>query len=292
MATEKADVDNGEWIRDLIETFIASPENTLGNQNNDKAWDKPIVGFARGDDPVFEECKKHIGSFYWTPLEIFEKTYPETPVEPENLTVISWVLPHVAATKMDNRKERAFPSERWVRGKKFGELVNVKLRQYLVEILDKAGYKAVAPCLSPLWKPQMSKDYLYASNWSERHAAYAAGLGTFGLCDGLITPVGKAMRCGSIIANIPIPPTKRPYESRTAYCLFFTKGTCGVCMHRCPAGAITQSGHDKEKCRTYVDKVGGDHARATYGIDTGACGLCQTKVPCESGIPTIKGRRH
>jgi epoxyqueuosine reductase QueG len=29
---------------------------------------------------------------------------------------------------------------------------------------------------------------------SERHAAYAAGLGTFGLCDGLITSVGKAVR--------------------------------------------------------------------------------------------------
>jgi hypothetical protein len=44
----------------------------------------------------------------------------------------------------------------------------------------------------PIW--QQYKDY--ASSWSERHAAHAAGLGTFGLCDGLITAKGKAMQGG------------------------------------------------------------------------------------------------
>jgi len=36
-----------------------------------------------------------------------------------------------------------------------------------------------------------------ASSWSERHAAYAAGLGTFSLNDALITPKGIAHRLGS-----------------------------------------------------------------------------------------------
>ena len=45
---------------------------------------------------------------------------------------------------------------------------------------------------------KMSEKYGMASCWSERHAAFVSGLGTFGLCDGLITPVGKAMRCGSV----------------------------------------------------------------------------------------------
>ena len=39
----------------------------------------------------------------------------------------------------------------------------------------------------------MSEKYAYASTWSERHAAYAAGLGTFGLSDGLITAAGQGM---------------------------------------------------------------------------------------------------
>jgi epoxyqueuosine reductase QueG len=56
------------------------------------------------------------------------------------------------------------------------------------------------------------KHYGYASSWSERHAAHAAGLGTFGLCDGLITPKGKAMRAGSVVAKIQVEPSIRFYN--------------------------------------------------------------------------------
>ena len=57
-----------------------------------------------------------------------------------------------------------------------GEGVNMTLRAHLVAELGKAGYPAVAPMASPLWKQYMSEKYLFASSWSERHAAYAAGL--------------------------------------------------------------------------------------------------------------------
>jgi epoxyqueuosine reductase QueG len=96
---------------------------------------------------------------------------------------------------------------------------------------------------------------------SERHAAYASGLGIFGLCDGLITPKGKAMRARSVVARIQIPPTQRPYTDHHAYCLFLTKGICEECIPRCPVGALSEVGHDKVKCRT---------------------------VPCESKVPSEK----
>jgi epoxyqueuosine reductase len=283
-------MDWKQTITEVIEGFIDSPENTLGNDANDRAFEKPLVGFARGDDPAFEECKGHIGSFYWTPWEIFEKSFPDTKVKPGELTIISWILPHTKQTKMDNRRERTLPSERWARAKKFGEVANVKLRNHLTKVLQEAGYQAVAPCLSPQWAQQMSEKYLYASNWSERHAAYVAGLGTFGLCDGLITPVGKAVRCGSVIACIDIPPTERPYKKPREYCIFSSEGTCGAYIKRCPAEAITRTGHNKEKCKAYLDKAGAEHARTHYGFDTDTCGLCQTKVPYESGIPAGKKR--
>jgi epoxyqueuosine reductase len=281
--------DKGAWIRGLIEGFVASSDNVLGNADGDRVFGQPIVGYARGDDPIFEEFKRDIGAFYLTPFEAFEKAHPGSAANGDELTVISWVAPHIAQTKSDNRAETSHPSERWVRGKQFGIPFSITLQVRLIEALGKAGYEAMAPCHPSLWSEQVSEKYGHSSTWSERHAAYAAGLGTFALCDGLITPVGKAMRCASVIARIAVPPTKRPYERRTEYCLFLSDGSCGLCMARCPAGAITESGHDKEKCEAYCDEICKPYAKERFGLEASACGLCQTKVPCESGIP--KGRR-
>jgi epoxyqueuosine reductase QueG len=273
------------WIEKGIKDFASSGENSLRNENNEIAWGEPLIGFSRGDDPLYAQLKRMIGDFYWEPVEIFRLSFPEAGAKPEELTVISWVLPQTEATKADNRKETVFGSERWVRARKFGEEFNVKLRAQLVQVLKDAGYQAVAPSSSPLFRVKMSQTYEMVSTWSERHAAYLSGLGTFGLCDGLITPVGKAMRCGSIVARISVPATARPYNHHHAYCLFYNKGTCGVCVKRCPVGALSKEGHDKKKCREYVEGPIARHARDAYGVEAYGCGLCQTKVPCESGIP-------
>ena len=222
----------------------------------------------------------------WTPWEVFAQTFPGAPVEPAELTVICWILPQTEATKADNRRETRYPAERWARARIFGEQVNVKLRWHVVEALGEAGYPAVAPMLSPQWQWRESDRYVFSSTWSERHAAYASGLGTFGLCDGLITPVGKAVRVGSVVARMQIPPTPRPYQDHRAYCLFFNHGICGQCMARCPVGAITEAGHDKVKCSRHLKPATEKFVRANFGFDGYGCGLCQTGVPCESGIPT------
>jgi epoxyqueuosine reductase QueG len=275
------------WIVDVIRNFIVnSPENTLQNADNEKAFDEPLVGFSAGDDPIYESYKEYVGPFHWTPLEIFSQTFQELAVKPEELTVISWILPQTRATKSDNRKQTTYPSERWARARIFGEEVNVKLRKRVVDVLQQNGYEAVAPMLASQWEMKPSDDYVIASTWSERHAAHASGLGTFGLCDGLITPRGKAMRTGSVVARINISPTPRPYTDHQAYCLYFSKGICGKCIPRCPVGALSENGHDKIKCYNHLKPVTADYVKSAYGFDGYGCGLCQTKVPCESKIPT------
>lgn len=272
-------------IRAIIFRFIQdSPENTLRNQENDKAWEAPFVGFSNGNDPLYKFYKRDIGEFYLTPLEIFTKTFTDTNIDAAQLTVICWILPHNEKTKSDNREHTVYPSERWVRARIYGEQVNDKLRDHVVTNLRSKGFKAVAPMLSPIWKVYEDSSYGRASNWSERHAAYASGLGTFGLCDGLITQKGKAMRCGSVVANIQVQPTERPYKNHHAYCLFFSNGTCGRCIQRCPVGAISESGHDKNKCRNHLQATG-EFVKHNYGFEGYGCGMCQTSVPCESKIP-------
>lgn len=285
MAEDVQRKDDGAWIKDIVLEFANSPENNLGPGRDERAFDDPLVGFARGDDPIFDEFKRHIGEFFWTPAAIFEKTFPGSRTKPGELTVISWVLPQTKQTKLDSRREKVYPSERWARNRLFGEQFNAKLRNHVVKVLTGAGYPAVAPGISPFWEMKMSERYGFASTWSERHAAYAAGLGTFGLCDGIITPVGKAIRCGSVVARIAVAPTERPYKNHHEYCPFFADGTCGKCIERCPVGALSAAGHDKGKCRAYVDGAAQDYIRSHYQIDIYGCGLCQTKVPCESRIP-------
>jgi epoxyqueuosine reductase QueG len=131
----------------------------------------------------------------------------------------------------------------------------------------------------------MSARYGFASTWSERHAAYVSGLGTFGLCDGLITAVGKAHRTGSVIARVSVPPSARPYRDHRAYCLHFTHGTCGKCIPRCPVKALGPQGHDKKRCQEYTEHRMNAYLKETYGIDTYACGLCQCGVPCTDHAP-------
>lgn len=63
-----------------------------------------------------------------------------------------------------------------------------------MEALALQGYRARAPVQSTLRQWQVSFPFGYASNCSERHAAFVSGLGTFGLCDGSITPKDKALR--------------------------------------------------------------------------------------------------
>ncbi|MGD9073754.1 MAG: epoxyqueuosine reductase [Desulfobacteraceae bacterium] len=281
--------EQAAWLEGIIQDFIRqSPENTLQNKTHEKAFEAPLVGFSRGDDPLYEAYKDHVGPFYLTPWEIFAVTFRDFSVTPEELTIISWILPQTEVTKADNRKENFYPSERWARARIFGEEVNEKLRKHVVASMESEGYQVVAPSLTPQFSIRISPQYGFASTWSERHAAYASGLGTFGLCDGLITPKGKAMRTGSVLARIQVPPTPRPYTDHHEYCLFFTKGICGICIKRCPVGAITEAGKDKPTCYKHLFPVTKDYVTSKYGFDGYGCGLCQTKIPCESKIPVKK----
>jgi epoxyqueuosine reductase len=275
------------WITSLIADYVAkSPANSIKNAENEKAWAEPLVGFSRGDDSIYQLYKEkdNIGPFHWTPLEIFNLTFPEISAKPEELSVIAWVLPHTESIKADLRKQKTTPSEKWIRARIYGEDFNEDLRKYVADSLTKAGYTAVVPILSKSFRMGKSEKYGMASSWSERHAAYAAGLGTFGLCDGLITPKGKAIRCGSVVARIQVPATPRPYQDHHAYCLYYAKGICGMCTTRCPAGAVTKSGHNKMACSKQCNATA-EYADKQLGLKGYGCGFCQTGVPCESQIP-------
>ncbi len=286
--------DPAQFIKREIKEYVSSSsDNRLSFMNDYVMWDEPLIQFADGDDPIFTEYKTIIAPTYLTPREALAKTYEKKGGDlPERLSVISWILPAVEETRKTNRAEAYVPSRLWSHTRYYGEKFNEKLRAHVAELLTSVGYLAVAPFLQPYFEIFNNEKGPY-SNWSERHVAFAAGLGTFSLSDGFITERGIAHRCGSVVTDLVLPVSPRTAKDPYSNCLFYVDGSCIACIERCPAGAITEKGHDKIKCQAYLrDTLGYSTDALKDGYDNdksvAGCGLCQTKVPCEFQNPTRK----
>ncbi len=273
-----------EQIRNEIIRFVRdSPLNRFPD-SEETYFDEPLVGYAAADDRLFLEYKGIIGDFHQTPQEVMESALG---ADSRAAALICWILPIARTTRESNRHEEQFPSRRWAQTRCYGEQLNAALRRHLVAWLEERGQQGVAPQLVASWKEYPDTPVGIASNWSERHAAYAAGLGTFSLNDALITPKGIAHRCGSVITDLSLAPSVRPYPDHRHNCLYFRDGSCGLCIARCPVGALSHEGHDKSRCSQYVYKTVIETVAERYGTPQTGCGLCQTKVPCEGGIPRV-----
>jgi ferredoxin len=280
-------------LEQLIKNFINESEQNRRNQLDQGIyWEEPLVGFASGMNPLFFEYKNLIGPFHLTPREVISAALKERGrsllfTEIEQISVISWVLPAAEDTRKSNRLENQFPSKLWAYTRDFGEACNNALRKHVVTFLEDLGHVTVAPVILPTFKYIEDEKVGWASPWSERHVAYACGLGTFSFNDGFITPKGIAIRLGSVVTLLKLTPSEKKYRGHQENCLQFRNEKCGKCIKRCPAGAITEKGHDKKKCYDYLRSEPLVSKRAEYGLQNPppSCGLCQTNVPCEFGIP-------
>lgn len=272
-----------ESVREEIQRFVNESWDNRFPGSDVPYFDEPLVGFSAANDPLFLGYKTVIGEFHFTPRELVAASLPEGPWLPA--TVICWVLPITDRIRASNRDETVYPSQAWAQTRSFGEQFNTSLRRHMIEWLNDKGFNAAAPQLMPAWREMGETPVGIASTWSERHAAYAAGLGTFSLNDALITPKGIAHRLGSVITDLELVPSQRPYHDHRSNCLYYREGTCGACIKRCPAGALSSEGHDKYTCRSYVYGTIPDAVGERYGVTATGCGLCQTKVPCEGRIP-------
>lgn len=265
---------NSEWVgRHLERLYHASGAECY--------FEKPFFAVASAEDPWFEKFKTVIGEFHWTPQEALALTARGALAK----SVIVWILPVKAETRAENAKETVRPAVSWAAMRSFGEQTNENIRRQFCRLLEEEGYHAAAPHLEQLKRGFDIVKMNFTSHWSERHVAFVAGLGTFGLSAGLITERGIAMRVGSVVTDLELPPTPRPYgDDPFAWCT-----RCGACARRCPAHAIgkTNAERDKPRCAAYiVNHVSPDRGSryGWYDLALG-CGLCQTAVPCEFHRP-------
>lgn len=275
-------------IEAFILDYMADPAKNTMKEIEGVAFDTPLVGFSRAADELYPFYKQHIDpAFYRLPQEWLENVYGRK-FDPENVSVISWVVPQTEKNRALSRAQTDCPTLEWQMVRVHGEECNRAMASALEAWLRDRGCEAVAPMCAPDFSWGDSEKYTLVSNWSERHTALICGLGTFGLCDALISRKGKAARYGSVIVNCPLEPTKREYTAYNEYCQ--AKNGCTACIRRCPAGAISAAGHDKKKCMQYHKEVIAKLCHDRYGYDGySVCGLCQTGVPCECGVPGKPG---
>ena len=237
-------------------------------------FDAPLIGFADAGDPLFERFKQPeiIGENYFTPAEWL----------PTAKTVVSFFLPFTDRVRSSNKVDKTDPSAEWLYARIEGQAFIGRFADGLKRLLRGKTIEACVPGLDErfdvryeMTTAQGIPDFHADSRWSERHAAYVCGLGTFGLSRGLITEKGMAGRYASVIVSEKWQPTPRPYTGIDDYCV-----RCGACARNCPAHAISlDGGKNNVLCRAYVEKQKEKYS-PRYG-----CGKCQVGVPCEFKAP-------
>ena len=295
---------NAELTQFLKKYFETSILNRLPEKfGGESIFSSPIIGVARGDDQIFENYKEIIGFEHLTPLELwiaegFEK------LPSSNLRVISIVFPFSNKIRKESMNvikysQVILPAEIYCVGRNYANDFKKETCRQLIEFFKIKDYKAVAGMLSDSFSIMMKKKFY--STWSERHIAFAAGLGTFSLHEGLITEIGCNIRLTSVVTDAPLEITHRKSENPYANCLYYSRGTCRKCEERCPANAIDKNGHNKIKCGEYgkrierkmINRIGSilkpHNRRINFQLRPASfpvgCAFCQFEVPCMDKNP-------
>lgn len=271
--TRRKDNENNRALLAAAEKVFSQLENNTvllpGEQVVVPVLSAPLIGFASADNPLFEAFSRDevIGSQWRAPKEWM----------PEAKSVVVFFFPVSSEIRVRHREAKTPTNEAWNYGYgKHGQVLNAFIAGLTAE-LDNLGIHYHIPTKDPAFKieqhPVMSggkEDVHYSTSWSNRHVAFAAGLGTFGVHRHLITKSGCGGVLASMILDCETDPTPSEYKDPYENCIH-----CGACVNRCPAGAITlENLRNLKECRTYAGSLRTEN-------DPGYCGKCLVGIPCE-----------
>jgi len=222
-----------------------------------KIFSQPLIGVARGDDPIFFKFKETVGPEHLTPLEMWLASgQKQLPIS--SLYILSIIFPFVDKIRNEGNipitlPKITLPAEIYSVARNFAKDFRNYIMRETLDFFQTQGYIAISGKLSDAYTLIAKKEFY--STWSENHIAFATGLGTFGLHEGIITEFGSNIRLASVITNAPLQVTPRKSDEPYANCLYFAKVSCRECAKKCPANAITEKGYDKTKCNKYRNRV-------------------------------------
>ena len=291
-----------------LESFFETSElNRLHeNYGGDRIFSNPKIGVAQGDDPIFQKYKEVVGPEHLTPLKLWLAEGQEK-LPASNLRVVSIVFPFSDKIREESKNVKKFlrvtlPAEIYCVGRNYANIFKKETYRQIIKFFKRNGYNTIAGMLSETFTI-ITKERFH-STWSERHVAFATGLGTFSLHEGLITDVGCNIRLASVVTDAPLKITPRKSDNPFGNCLYYSDGSCRVCVERCPGDAIDENGHNKNTCYEYgqkierkviarirpilkphIRRVNGKLRPPTFPV---GCAFCQFGVPCMDKNPTAE----
>lgn len=254
----------GEKMKDKLETIIKEFIKHYDQTKEVKTkWKEPIIAYADAADESFGELKNLVSPSHALPKDLLS----------EAKTVVAYFVPfedEVAKSNVEGRE----CSKEWGRAYIETNQLIMDLNIYINEELKRLGYKSnIIPATHNFDEKKLISD------WSHRHAAFIAGLGTFGINNMLITDKGTCGRIGSFITDMIIEPTKREDKEN---CLYKHAGICKKCVDRCVNNALTIDSFDRHKC--YEMCLYNDKFHFDMGL-VDVCGKCVGGVPCATRNP-------
>ncbi|WP_041605746.1 epoxyqueuosine reductase [Halothermothrix orenii] len=254
---------NREKITQLVKQFI---KDYSSRKEIYTKWREPIIKFSDVRDELFFKLKEIISPTHALPTDFME----------DAKTVISYFIPFdksIVNLNIDGK----YSSRGWAMAYIETNKLILDLNKYIKRELELLNYKStIIPATHNFDKEKLISD------WSHRHVAYIAGLGTFGLNNMLITDKGCCGRIGSIITNLKVEPTKR---KDIEYCLYKRKGVCKKCVKRCVNNALKVDSFDRHKC--YEMLLYNDRLHSDFGL-ADVCGKCCVNLPCSFTNPVKK----
>ena len=229
-------------------------------------WRKPIVRFADANHPGFARLQQIVTPEHHLPQDFLS----------ESKNVLSWFLPFQLQVGRNNL-EGSLSSAQWADAylvtNEMAAWINQQLVSYIREELESDAAIPQDAGMISMENPR--------SRWSQRHVAYLAGQGTFGKNNMLISDVGSVGRYFSIVTTLETATDEPRTQER---CLWKRDGSCGLCMARCEAGALTEDGFDRFRCLAQCLV----NMERYPGADV--CGKCTVELPCSYAIPGEKER--
>jgi len=247
--------------KDEIIKTINSAISEYGEINKiHEMWREPIIEIISASNEKIKDLKRTVSLEHFMPYDILQ----------DAKSIICFFIPFHENVVNSNINGTMASKEWTVTYIKTNDLIKI-INYKVEELMQRNGYKT-----GKIPATHNFNEKTLISNWSHRHIAYIAGIGTFGINNMLITKKGCCGRFGSIIVNYEFDNYQQTGKIKEK-CLYKLNGNCGICHRRCIVNAYDNNNFNRDACYKKCLENAKYHKETGYAD---VCGKCLVGLPC------------